>query len=496
MNYIKPQLTSASLRLDLWLVLWICVFVVSARMVAGLSSFPLTLAWLILTCFLIPVLMPIRYLIATIIATIIFFDASLWFLQGNMRANTIYEAPGALIKPPELLLGALAIRHAVTQLSVGWPPRRIVIIVVLWLLVVGAGLATATLNRTDISDALIFSEFRSPAIMSVGFLLLAPLVKLNRTFFVDIIGLAIFVHFAISLFSWITKFSILWESYAPNYFGSHAAFFGADESIFVYLMGATLALSITLSPYERGQITFLPKSFWTILSLLALFAILASLRRGGIATFSIIAATAFIFTSTRIKFMAMIAAATSLPMLLFTPPEIGILDALLSRIDGEGTVAQSDSGREMDVVQARMYLANHFWLGTGPGTKLALWRTQAYDVADSLSIHHSIYHVSVRFGAIGAISYSLLFAIPLLDALRMTLDSSILPRSLRMLDTALMGLLVGIFIWGLYIPAIYINFRQSGVWILACALIYSTVTRTTLGPLSIQKFRCRLNFRK
>jgi hypothetical protein len=36
------------------------------------------------------------------------------------------------------------------------------------------------------------------------------------------------------------------------------------------------------------------------------------------------------------------------------------------------------------------------------------------------------------------------------------------------------GLIVALYVWGLHIPAIFINFRQAGVWIIATTLIYAT----------------------
>jgi hypothetical protein len=94
-----------------------------------------------------------------------------------------------------------------------------------------------------------------------------------------------------------------------------------------------------------------------------------------------------------------------------------------------------------------------------------------------LSVHHAIYHIWVRFGVFGAGFYALLFAMPFVHALRAFWRSGKAGGNTAYLPLiiSMSGLVAALYIWGLHIPAIFINFRQAGVWIIATTLIYATI---------------------
>lgn len=454
---------------------WALALAFSAKLVAFSGSAAITLGWELLVLFLIPLFLPLRFLVISVLAAIIFLDASLWFRQGAFITNTIYESPGAWIKPPELLFAALTIRVLHMRDLPKGLPQSIKLAVAGFALFILIGGATALFYGTALAEILTFSEIRSPLIMVIGLVLLAPLARLNPQFFCDAIGSLLLAHFAISLLSWGAGFSILWQSYASNYAGSTAAFFGGDESVMVYLLGQALALGVILSKQPK-QLSRFGRRFWWLVAAVATFALLASLRRGGVLGSTILLLFVFSLSGFGSKLRMATFLFVSLPFVAAFATQSGVAEALLARFAGQGTVAVSDFGRETDVIQARAYIAEHFWFGSGAATKLALLRTQAYGVAESLSIHHAIYHIWVRFGVFGAGFYALLFGVPFVHALKAFWRSGKAGGNTAYvpLTISMSGLIVALYVWGLHIPAIFINFRQAGVWIIATTLIYAT----------------------
>ena len=468
---IELVLSHERLRLNPGVIVWAFLFVICTKFAAAAGSPTVTLAWLGLSaaiCFILP----IRYLVATIVATVVFLDASLWFLGDRVQVNTIYEVPGAFVKPPELLLLTLAARLLFIRNLIFDLPRSVTLAVFLWVSIVLVGGATATVYGRSTNDILIFSELRSPIIMTLGVFALYPIAKCRMSFLVDALGIFVLTHFAISLLSWAAGISVLWQSYAPNYAGSQSAFFGADESVIVYLLAFAISLALGFGR-TSGQITELGGTFWRCIFAVTSFAIIASLRRGGVAAAGIVGLGFFVFSSVGTKLRILGAVAVLLPLLVVIANEVGALEALMSRLSGVGAVAQSDLGRGLDAAQGADYVSKYFWFGTGPGTRISSLRTQRYGVAETLSIHHALLHVWVRFGVLGAVSYILLFAAPIYCAFRVLMQrtSDEHRAARRVLALSLASLLIGLFLWGLSTPALYINFRQGAVWMIAVVLL-------------------------
>ena len=471
---IERALHPTSLQIDKASVLWALTLAFSAKLVTLTGSTAAMLGWQAVILLILPLLLPLRFVVTSVLAAIVFLDASIWFQQGIFTANTIYESRGAWIKPPEILLLVLALRLMIVHnldaaLSL---PIKMMALGFAAFTVLGA--ATARLYGTQLSDILTFSELRSPLVMVAALLLLAPLARLNPRFFIDTLGILVLVHFAISLLSWGGGMSLLWASFASHYAGNTDAFFGADESVMVYLLVQAIALGVVLSQ-KPDHLSSFGKRFWWLMLAVTAFAITASLRRGGVMCSAILIVYVFTCSGLIDKLRMTILLLVTLPIVLFAALQLGMLDALQARLGGEGSVAQSDFGRDTDALQARDHIARYFWFGTGAATRLALLRTQAYGVAESLSIHQSVYHIWVRLGIFGAGAYILLFLQPCLRALGSLWRSagSAQPSPTLPVVLCLSGLILALFLWGLHIPAIFINFRQAGVWVLAAVLIYA-----------------------
>lgn len=470
----SPATPSRDFRIDKWTVGWAMLTVFSAKLAVMPGQEWVLIGWSALFLFVLPVFLPIRFVVAQILATIVFLDASLWFQLGLETYDTIYQAPGSLVKPPELLLTVLAIKlFSRRDLKISLPVS-VLVISYLFLLGLALSVLVAVYLGTPIEGILSFSEVRSPALMVIGLLLLAPVAQHNPKSIIDSLGIFILVHFSISLLSWLGPVSLLWESFAPNYVGQRSAFFGADESVMVYLLLQALAVSVLLSA-RPNELSDFGRFFWSAILAVTIFAIIASFRRGGIFGSAILLAYIAAFVGIQIKVRLAFALLFIAPVALFILLQLDLFEPLMMRLRGEGSVAVSDAGRSYDLIQAKAYVEENFWFGTGAGTKLALWRTQSYGVPESLSIHHSIYHVWVRLGVFGALAYALLLLHPLAYAGYNILGGKqrAMARPRAQLGVCMSGLVAALFAWGIFTPAIFVNFRQSGVWIVATILIFA-----------------------
>ncbi len=456
-------------------VAWGLTVAFSGRIAAGVGPWLPVLTWELIVLFLVPLFLPLRYRLATLISVIVFLDQSLWFLHGRIEVDTIYEHAATLVKPPEIVLFALCLRLVSANWRQSGFPAIMLCIYALWLFVILISVGVALHHGNGFGDILVFSEFRVLVSSFLAVLILFQTARRNLAFVVDCFAILLAIQLFISLVSWSLGLSLLWQSYAPNYVGNWAAFFGADESVMVALVGFVLAISLMLAPDGRPELTRLPRWFWGILLSITLFAILASARRGGIASVTIVISSVAIFASLHTKYRLVLSGAflaAILAGLVVFDPFSSVADNVMSRLTGKGNVVQSDTGRALDKLQAREYVDDHFVFGTGPGTKLPLLRTQAYGVVESLSIHHSLLHVWVRFGLAGIVLYCALYAVPATFALRLaTRPSRVASAAWHLLISASLGYILAQFLWGLYTPAIYINFRQMSSLILVTSFI-------------------------
>lgn len=469
--------------MDYRILLWALIYAVSARFSASVGTATAVLAWQLIFLILIPLIMPLKYTVATILASVVFLDVSLWFQSEISGPNTIYESPGAWIKPPELLLVILVLKTSVYRRRTPRIAGSIKNLCIAWLGVVILGGMIAVHNGIPIGAILTYSEMRSPFVAVVMFIFLAPLIRANRRFFIDCIGWMVLAHFLVSLVSWATGFSLLWQSYASNYAGSQAAFFGADESVMVYLLAQAFAFGCILCPGAE-ELTRSGRIFWFLVLGVSTFAVVTSLRRGGVLASAVLVLFVFVFAPIERKIRLVSILLLAAPILLILLDRNGALMALAGRLSGEGSAAISDAGHESDVAEAARYVSAHFWFGTGPGTRLELSRTEAYGVSDSLAVHHSLYYIWIRYGIAGAFIYVGLFCVPVLKVLQAALrgnhdrDSKVR----QIMSLCMAGLLAGIFIWGLNTPAVFINFRQAGIWIIATGIIYATLPGPNRPP--------------
>lgn len=468
---IEQRLTPERLRPGLPAFIWALGVVTAGKLAAASGSAAALMAWEALFLFVIPMLLPLRYLLATILAVVVFLDASLWFLQGNFPTDTVYESEGALVKPPEILLLALVLRLGLVRNLPDVMPSGMKAAITAWCVVIVIGVFTALMLERPLRDVLIYSEVRSPVVMVLYVLALAPVMKIAPRFFIDMLALMVLAHFPVSLLSWWSGVSLFWPSYAPSYVGSHYAFFGADESVMVYLLANALALGMLVSSPDARFSEF-GRKLWAVVFLVTAFAIVASLRRGGVGALVILVLALFLFSGWRSKLRLVAVLAVLSPLFFGASGQLGMLDAFFARLQGDERAQMSNAGHLSDLMQGMAYAAEHFWFGTGAATKVALIRTQAYGVSETLSIHNAVLHIWVRYGVFGALAYAVLFLMPLALALAaITERRSGLSGSARGLVIAMSGLLFALFLWTLATPAVFLNFRQSAVWAFGVAMI-------------------------
>jgi len=471
---IELELKAVKLQTGLLPLIWALSVVAGGRVAAGTGAAEVVFGWQLLFLFLLPILLPIRYLLATILAAVVFFDASLWFQMDNPVVDAIYESPGAAIKPPEFLLLALVLRLMVMRGNKHRLPLGFRTAIAVWITVILFGGVVALLLSRPAEEILTFSEIRSPIVMIILVIALVPFFTISPRFFIDYFGIFIIGHFFVSLLSWGGGISLLWASFAPNYFGLQSAFFGGDESVMVYLLSFTIALCFLLSPPDH-RLSGFGRKFWLGILLMSAFAILASLRRGGVISMLLVVSVLFMLMGMKAKLRVLIACVALIPLTLFIADRTGVLEAVIGRLQGEGMTAQSDAGRATDIAQALDFISEHFWFGGGAGTRLAMLRTQAYGVSETLSIHSGPLHVWVRFGFFGLLSYVLLFAYPVLYGFSLSrrIGKSDDGAALSSLALSMATILLALFVWTLVTPAIFINFRQAAVWSFAVTLIFS-----------------------
>ncbi len=469
---------SERLTPDVRTFLWGLFVAFSAKVVTMVGSPSVMILWQAIVLVGLSLILPMRFLAASIVACIVFLDASLWFQQGVLGVNTVYESAGAEIKPPELLLAVLALRLLPVLRREPPLPSWMKVLGTLWIAVIVMGAFTAYFGGTPIRTILIYSELRSPIMMIIALILIAPLVRARPQFFVDTFGTFLLVHFAISLLSWATGVSLLWASYARAYVGGQTAFFGADESVMVYLLVQAIALAVVVGGRPE-VLTDLPRWVWIVVLAAATLGIIASLRRGGVLTSAIVGVFVFAFSNVHQKTRIIAVLAVFAPALVLLAYRSGIVTGVTTRLSGEGSAALADAGRAQDRIQAFDHVMDHFWFGTGPGTRLELARTKAYGVYESLSIHHSLLHIWVRFGIIAVVLFVALFVLPVLSSLgalvRSSEDQEI--RTFRILIVSQIGLLTGLLLWGLSTPVIFTNFRQAAVWVFAVAFLFAAQDR-------------------
>lgn len=465
------------LKMDWRVILWGMIFAGGARLATTADTAWAVLGWQV--CFLLvaPFLMPLRYAVGSVLATVVFLDASLWFQPELFGPNTIYEVPGAWLKPPEILFLVLALRTAHFRAS-STLTKQMSRVCIAWIFVVFLGSATSLLNNIPVGLMITFSEIRSPLIAAFGLFLIVPFVGTSPRFFIDGLAWMILLHFVVSSVSWAFGVSLLWRSYAPNYAQHRTAFFGADESVTVYLLGFTIAVAL-VSVKKKDVLSQCGPLFWILILGITTFAILMSLRRGGVLALAVVLLVVLVGASIERKARLLVILLVAVPVLFLVFDRSGALAVFAGRLAGEGSAAVSDAGHSSDIEEATRYVRDHFWFGTGPGTVLSLTRTEAYGVSGSLAVHNSILYVWIRFGLFGAAIYTGLFLVPIVQGLRASLrqsgNQSMAARQSIVVSMA--GLLMALFVWGLQTPGIFLNFRQGGVWLLAVAMLYGSLPR-------------------
>jgi len=488
---------------DTVFVVYAIVSAISARFAfqQGSDIFPIAWVFFILCAPLF--VLGERFVIVTVTAFFIFFESSLWFI-GEDAPDTVYERDIFGGKAVEFLVIALAGRFFIHKHQLSLINRSIMVLLFLWFLVVVQGLLVSQINNVPLYNALIFSEVRSPALFTVFLVVMYNYIRREIRFFLKMFTLLMMAKIAITAISINFGVDILWTTHASGYVGAQTAFFGADPSVKVLLLAAAIAMFWYLRSAKtiavprlgaRRDITDRPW-FLGLCALVFVLVAIAALRRGGVLGMSIILISGIPFAGARMRVLLMGLILVSVAFVLFSfYGQTGLLpefaQSALERLMGvDESVAQSDWGRKMDIVQGWEVIYQHPILGHGAGTKLALARVATYGKSESLTIHQNLTHMWVKFGILGVTTYLLTFVIPLAAFWR----SRKLVREKCapwLVAGAFAGasFLVAEFAWSLATPPFTMNFRTCAIVSFAIILIYAAindarriVTRPAAGP--------------
>lgn len=448
---------------------------VGARLAWGVSTDVAGILWLFVFMVTVPLLLSWEYVLTAMLALFVFCDQSIWFAAGDVSVETIYERDIVFIKAPELLLWISFLRCLMEGGRKTPLPSAVKVLIVSWSVTIVSGLFSGMIEGTPLRQAFTFSEFRTLLLFMVLIFLLLKKFADRPMFVVRLFCGLVAIKVGFGIVSALIDYPLLWQDSARGYVGTATAFYGADESVAVMLLAFSLASMIWLIDRNRSTM------FWVVVMALTGFAILASMRRAGIAAMGIVILTLVLNARRHVRVMVgtfiVIGAAlffwvASEPALVAALPDV--VQGIMMRFVGNSQTEMSDIGREWDWVQAWEHIQAHFVFGTGPGTKLALWRTQAYGVSESLSIHQGYLHTWVRFGLLGVVSYTLTFALPIFAYFgRLGRSFGELDWQQRAILSACVGYLAAEFAWTLVTPPFLMNMRQSAMMGIAIFLIFS-----------------------
>ncbi len=474
---------------DVVFIVYALVFALSARFAFQQGSDVFPIVWVFFVMCAPLFFFSERFLIVTVVAFIVFFEQSLWFISEG-APETVYERDILGGKAVEFLVIALAGRFFFHKRRLSLINRNIMVLIFMWFLVIVQGLLVSQMNNVSLYNALIFSEVRSPALFALFLVLMYNYVRREVRFFLKMFVILMMLKVAITALSMYLGVDILWTSHASGYVGANAAFFGADESVKVALLAAAVAMfwflqSTKIPPFlmpggrrdvtDRGW-------FLALCAVIFMVVIVAALRRGGIMGlgFIVLAGIPFAGGRSRLLMIALMLLAAAFVLFAFfgeTGLLPGFLQGALERLLGvDKNVAQSDWGRKMDIIQGWEVIQRHPVLGHGAGTKLALARVATYGKAESLVIHQSLVHMWVKFGVLGVTTFILTFLIPLVAFWRnRAMIRAVCDPWLVAGAFAGASFLVAEFVWTLATPPFAMNFRSCAVVSFAIILIYAAI---------------------
>jgi len=478
-----------ALSRDVVFVVYALIFAISARFAFQQGSDIFPLAWVFFVMCGPLFFLGERFLIVTVVAFIVFFEQSLWFISEG-APETVYERGILGGKAVEFLVITMAARFVVYKQNLSLINRNIMVLMFLWFMVIVQGLLVSQTNNVPLYNALIFSEVRSPALFVVFLVLMYNYVRREVRFFLKMFIILMLAKAAITAVSVYLGIDILWATHASGYVGKQSAFFGADESVKVVLLAAAVAMfwylqseqmPRFLDPQARRDITDRPW-FLGLCAFLFMLVIVAALRRGGIMGlgFVVLAGIPFAGVRSRVLLISLMLIAAAFVLFSFFG-ETGLLpdflQSAMKRMLGlDKNVARSDWGRKMDIIQGWEVIQRHPVLGHGAGTKLALARVATYGKTESLVIHQNLTHMWVKFGILGVTTFVLTFLIPMV----------MFWRNRTLIRTACAPWLVGgafagasfllaEFVWTLATPPFSMNFRSCAIVAFAIVLIYAAI---------------------
>jgi len=474
---------------DVVFVVYALVFAISARFAFQQGSNIFPIAWVFFVMCAPLFFLSERFLIVTVVAFIVFFEQSLWFISEG-APETVYERDILGGKAVEFLVIAMAARFVVYEQNLSLINRGIMVLMFLWFLAIVQGLLVSQINNVPLYNALIFSEIRSPALFLVFLVLMYNYVRREVRFFLKMFLILMLAKVAFTAVSVYLGVDILWTTHASGYVGKQAAFFGADESVKVVLLAAAVAMfwflqssqiPQFLTPNARRDVTDRPW-FLGLCAFVFMLVIVVALRRGGIMGLGFVVLAGIPFAGVRSRVLLISVLMISLAFVLFaffgeTGLLPGFVQSALERLLGQDqNVAQSDWGRKMDIIQGWEVIRAHPVLGNGAGTKLALARVATYGKTESLVIHQNLAHMWVKFGILGVTTFILTFVIPLLMFWRnRTLIRTTCPPWLASGAFAGASFLVAEFVWTLATPPFSMNFRSCAIVSFAIILIFAEI---------------------
>ncbi|MBN1567881.1 MAG: O-antigen ligase family protein [Acidobacteria bacterium] len=490
MNPITNRAVLASIAEAALLIL----FVISVRLffldLVGTAWAPYV--WIIVMCTAFMIL-PIHLLVLILMAFVVFFQQSLWYMGSQTEILTIYEVEVFYAKPIEWLLATAFLRllwHSRGKIRFN---RRLLSIVFAWIIALVVGAMVAFVNEIPITDMMIMSESRNVIHFLLLFLFFGITLRSRLLWFTEWGVILCVTKVLISIPGYLLGYDLLWPTAALGYGGGHTAgFFGSDEDVITIVYGLCAAIGLLaldksmnfvsegIGPYKTiegisGGVLSLRLGCSVGVAILAIGTFL-SLRRGGILAAGI--AVLVILMACRVRTSVLIGC-ISLMLSLFVVKGI-VEDAnwipqtakvFIDRITGADRATQISNWAHLEDIRDGVDTLTEHWLfGRGIGARIESGRTSYYvgGPAQSLLIHQAILHVWLKMGMLGVAAYILTYV----QAVRLSIRIW-KRRRIRMslMGWSQFGFLASMFVWELFTPPFFQNFRRTLLMALAMSIL-------------------------
>ena len=461
----------------------VTIFIISARYAFIDSTDVYVYAWTAFWCIGFAGFINGFRTLLLLIAFVIFFQQSTWYVFGDMRLMTIYEREVFYFKPVELLVFSAFLKGLITNPDYKFN-KHIAALSLFWLIVIASGILTSLLNGVPVYDIFIFSEFRT---LLSGLLLMTAIVKLVEPekihrLLLWFLVLAL-VRTAFSFIEYFFDIVLLWSSVSINYGATSVhALLGGDPDVAVLLFAFSYCLMwLVFNPAElktrlnnTGLTTL--RNLMLCLAVLLIISIFFSLRRGGVISLFLIILGAIFFGGSKQKATILLLVVSVAFVIAGYFSVSSTMSVLIDRFAGHGIhVQMSNRGHWLDIYDAWEALKGNFLFGLGPGTRLELQRFQLYGIYENhILVHQAVLHTWIKYGLMGVIAYFATYLGAIRRALIMLRNyRSVMSDRNKVVMASMFLYLCAMMVWGQVSTVFYQNFRKTALLVLALSLIYN-----------------------